>query len=44
MDPERVAACTPFRLLGQLALGDQVADRQILPWERDAGRLIKTSG
>ena len=37
MDPERVAASAPFRLLGQLDLGDQAAGRRIPPGELDAG-------
>jgi hypothetical protein len=39
MDPERVAVQAPFRLLGQLDLGDQVAGRRISPGKLDAGGL-----
>jgi hypothetical protein len=39
MDPERVAADAPFRLLGHLDLGDQVAGRRTPPGEVDAGCL-----
>jgi len=39
MDPERVAAEAPLRLLAQLDVGDQVARRRIPPGELDAGCL-----
>jgi hypothetical protein len=37
MDPERVAAEAPFRLLAHLDLGDQAARCRIPPGELDAG-------
>ena len=39
MDAEGVVADAPFRLLGQLDLGDQAARRRIPPRELDAGCL-----
>jgi hypothetical protein len=39
MDPERVAADAPFRLLGQLDLSDQAARCRIPPRELDPARL-----
>jgi hypothetical protein len=39
MDPEGVAADAPFRLLGHLDLGDQVARCRTPPGELDAGCL-----
>jgi hypothetical protein len=39
IDPERIAAWPPFRFLGQLDHGDQVARRRIPPGELGAGHL-----